>query len=206
MTVLDRVPPEIKIHILEFALPDDVPEVCILWPLVLNSDDDFPSLPLLVDTGFPVIMHVCSEWRDLVMNTRSFGVRLRESSLAGCAVPFRAFRPDLDTLYIGACNHRFLTAHNFILATAENVALELASAFIWDNVANLIYGMTKSLRTLSLVFNDYKETPHELSTFQAPARRCRLENLTSKAEYVSRATDDYGEVVTVDSIMHNHKQ
>jgi hypothetical protein len=62
----NTLPTELRHAILDFALPDDEPEVCLIWSMDKRysepTDDrfvrDMPG-PLLVDTAFPVLMHVC---------------------------------------------------------------------------------------------------------------------------------------------------
>lgn len=206
----NRLPREIKLLIWELALPDDVPEVCILWPLVLRMENDVPTIPLLVDTAFPALMHVCREWRDFVLTS---GLRLRQSTLAGCPVPFRAFRPELDTLYISSFNHRALCADihdglvdESILSEAENIALEVACAFEMDGMDNFVCGFATNVRTLSLVFSDAKNRLDVHDFFQAPARRCRLERFTPEYEARTIVMDICDDEITVDEVKARHRR
>lgn len=102
---LNRVPREVKEAIWKSALPDDEPEVCIMWPLRFQGlSQTTQTLP--VDTAFPVLMHVCREWRAFVLSPLS-GVAFRRSRLAGCGVPYRPYRPDLDAFFVNSYNAMF---------------------------------------------------------------------------------------------------
>jgi hypothetical protein len=59
----NTLPTELQCAILDFALPDLESEVCIIWGPENTAQDCKPVLPLLVDTAFPVVMHVCRAWR-----------------------------------------------------------------------------------------------------------------------------------------------
>lgn len=107
-----RLPAEIRERIWLFSLPDDTPEVCLAWPVLLQSYNTpsgprapVPHGPLVVDTDFPVMMHTCREARQLTLSAARSGIRFRASQLAGCPVPFRLFQPELDILYIGCDAH-----------------------------------------------------------------------------------------------------
>lgn len=107
------------------AMPEDIPEVCILPPEdedegnansdqmdddSEDDDDDETCLgdesSLTVDTAFSVLMHICHESRAHALQR----TRLRFSSNhpaasdgscgGGIATPFRRFRPELDVLFV----------------------------------------------------------------------------------------------------------
>lgn len=106
------LPAEVKRSIWELALPGLEPEFCTAWPQK-QTEPDQAVTPMLVDTAFPVLMHVCQEWRAYVLgsaatssatassrgSSRAFPVRFRYARSAGCLVACRDFRPELDTLY-----------------------------------------------------------------------------------------------------------
>lgn len=105
----NRLPLEIKQVIWQLALHAavDAPEVCITWPLKSCYHDKI-SKPLLVDTAFPVLMHVCGEWRDFAFSfcqRPGFSIKFRFSRLAECPVPYRPFRASTDILYVSAMNY-----------------------------------------------------------------------------------------------------
>ncbi|KAI1206470.1 uncharacterized protein F4807DRAFT_439306 [Annulohypoxylon truncatum] len=103
------LPFELRIMIWELVLPDKKQEICIPWPLQEEAPPDAfirpPRSPrkflepFLVDTDFPVLMHVCRESRGFAIAR----TRFRHSLVAGCPVPFRAFDPDLDIMYYSRC-------------------------------------------------------------------------------------------------------
>lgn len=100
---LGKLPIEIRHMIWLSSISADEPEVCLLWPVVLHERHGLDALkfaqPLLVDTGFPVAMHVCRDSRAVLQSQKLSGLRFRASSAAGCPSPYREFQPALDTLY-----------------------------------------------------------------------------------------------------------
>lgn len=105
-TDFNTLPSEIRQAIWQFTIQDDEPEVCLCWPTMPSRPleslaDSVPQLPLTVDTAFPVAMHICRESRAVIQSPRS-GIRFRASEAAGCRVPFRLYRADLDALYLSA--------------------------------------------------------------------------------------------------------
>jgi hypothetical protein len=105
MRRFNALPNELQYMILDFTLEDTNPQVCFIWGPDEDSAHGAPVLPLRVDTGYPVAMHVCRTWRAYVLQRvvtwRSSPLRFRDSRRAGCRVPCRAFRPDMDVLYLG---------------------------------------------------------------------------------------------------------
>lgn len=202
----NRLPSRVKALIYKHALPHDEPEVCIVWPLVMEEEHRGPTLPLLVDIGFPALMHVSREARAFVLSEASC-VRFRESALAGCRVPFRAFRPELDTLFIGQWNYKWLASSivdgqvgKAILSTAPNIAVELSSSLPWDGLANAIFEWTTALRNLYLVLSDLASIVDVRGPFQAPHRRCKLKVATEDEEQGVRIADHYMDVRPFDGI------
>jgi hypothetical protein len=181
----DRLPSELRLHVWGFTL-HDIPEVCIVWPLnpdpvgSASENDGFGPViesPLLVDTHFPVAMHVCRESRAFVQSPAS-GVRFRASEAAEIPVPFRAFQPKMDTLYIGYSNyHSVATAISFgflepeFLLQVEHLAVDVMCP--WES-ADLLPLASPNLQSVSLVVADTTLRPKH---FQPPARRCKLEGL-----------------------------
>ncbi|CEJ92816.1 hypothetical protein VHEMI08446 [[Torrubiella] hemipterigena] len=101
------LPAKVRQRIWQLTVAEDEREICLLWPTNLdigykNSQvlERLPLFPLTVDTAFPTAMHVCRESR-ATMQSASSGVRFRASAAAQCSVPFRAYHPALDTLYVG---------------------------------------------------------------------------------------------------------
>ncbi|KAH6653135.1 hypothetical protein BKA67DRAFT_568673 [Truncatella angustata] len=208
------IPLELKQVIWKLALPYDEPEVCIIWPL---NQDDFDQVvePLLVDTAFPKLMHVCQEWRDFIFCPSLSGVKFRASSQAGCNVPYRPFRGDIDILYTGRDNFEKAVQCLGIdwdprvklstLAKVRHLAVEWP---IWRWSAywlpELIFRGSPNLQKVSVVFPSSNRAIWE--AFQAPARRCKLrriedaDNLTTEDEAgpgamgsIQSQTDEGGE-------------
>lgn len=108
MAGFSDLPAEIRLLIWSLIIPNVKEEVCLLWPghspgRVGEGESPFvqlPVLPLTVDTGFPLAMHICRESRAVALDPKVGGVRLRASHVARCMTPFRCFRPELDVLYL----------------------------------------------------------------------------------------------------------
>ncbi|KAL2202627.1 hypothetical protein CC79DRAFT_1372792 [Sarocladium strictum] len=100
---LQSLPVEIKSMIWGYALPNDVSEVCIRWPSYLEGGQRLQE-PYLVDIAFPVLMHICLETRQFLLSPPAsyshLVPRFRFSKNAGCKVPYRFFRPELDVIYL----------------------------------------------------------------------------------------------------------
>ncbi|KAI5865181.1 hypothetical protein GGS23DRAFT_413132 [Durotheca rogersii] len=221
MTVADALPafpqfgalaPELRDIIWAYALPDDTPEVCIPWPLEefpasSRENDDGggfaapwpePLDPLLVDTGFPALMHTCRESR-AVAEART---RLRWSPLARCATPFRAYRPDLDELYMsvprGTVGGRAtIPRWSMFPKGARHVACDLHSlrdgSFFWILLAHPLM----DVETLTCVLPAPPGAVVDTTTrFRPPTRRCRLrwlETQPRRHEQQPQPQQQYGE-------------
>ncbi|KAH6648054.1 hypothetical protein BKA67DRAFT_404341 [Truncatella angustata] len=110
MFTLMQLCTELRAMIWDAAMPGDISETCILQlpqpatihdahPSELPPHHDAaqgPSPPLLVDTAFPLLMHVCRESRQHAMKRTKF----RHEPAAHAMVPCRPFRPELDVLYV----------------------------------------------------------------------------------------------------------
>ncbi|KAM7189333.1 hypothetical protein V8F33_010112 [Rhypophila sp. PSN 637] len=105
-----------------------------------------PILPLTVDTSWPAIAHLSRSSRSFFFRSaesglfKSLGIRngLRLSRQAGnIHVPYRAFDPEVDTLYWSACQHQFMTSlffhlpeHKVLAGQLRHIALELGVMFV----------------------------------------------------------------------------
>ncbi|KAI4861023.1 hypothetical protein F4820DRAFT_83534 [Hypoxylon rubiginosum] len=204
-TNFNDLPTELRYMIWRFALPDDIPEVCIPWPLEeepVRWDPERESSrrsrflePFLVDTDFPIHMHVCRESRELAMSS----THLRYSPIAGCPVPFRAFRPELDILYVSVC--RPPSDINVVprwgqYPAARHLALDLHSikdgSFLWILVGNPFL----DVRSLTCVLPASNAILDTAARFRPPVRRCRLREVVQPSNgsqshiiYVDRGYD-----------------
>ncbi|KAI8965602.1 hypothetical protein F5Y11DRAFT_295875 [Daldinia sp. FL1419] len=180
----NNLPIELRHSVWEFALPEDIPEICIPWPLEEGpgnrSHDLIPLVrsnylhPFLVDTCFPTIMYVCQESRYLAISR----LRFRYSHVAGCPVPFRAFRPDLDTVYITLCRPPtdIITIPRWgrYPPGTQHVALDLHTikdgSYLWV----LLSDPTLDLRTMSCILPASEAILDTAVRFRPPFRRCRF--------------------------------
>jgi hypothetical protein len=183
----NQLPLEIKQAIWQLALHAavDEPEVCIAWPLKTGGYDPI-STPLLVDTAFPVLMHVCGQWREFVLSScqrPSSPVRFRFSQLANCRVPYRPFRPSTDVVYASAMNYEqaIKCPHPDLepgvtwaaLAAMRHLAVDWP---LWMDpsrfLTELVWRASPNLEKVSVVFPSSRRAIW--SCFKAPARRCKL--------------------------------
>ncbi|KAF9885247.1 hypothetical protein FE257_000607 [Aspergillus nanangensis] len=181
---LQSLPFEIRSMIWGYSLPQDVPEVCIGWPTYLKGDQQLQE-PYLVDTAFPVLMHICRETRQFVLSpppkSSHFAPRFRFSKEAGCKVPYRHFRPELDKFYItnGQYDHMFqiYEFNHEIMHQCVHLAIEMAiwsASSYWFN--DFVFKHMQNIKTISIVFpsSDSDRYTFDNNVFQPPTRRCRL--------------------------------
>ncbi|KAL7627983.1 hypothetical protein AAE478_002179 [Parahypoxylon ruwenzoriense] len=192
-TVFNDLPAELRNMIWSYALPDDSPEVCIPWPLEerparpeqpeIGGSGSFsarwpaPLEPLLVDIGFPALMHVCRESREVAVSH----TRFRYSAMAGCPVPFRAFRADLDILYMSVSRPppdlNMIPRWSLYPAGTRHLAVDLHSikdgSFLWILLTNPLM----DVRTMACVLPVSNAFIDTAVRFRPPVRRCRLRDV-----------------------------
>lgn len=199
------LPVEVKQAIWKLALPEDKSEVCIIWPLNQIGFDQV-ALPLVVDTCFPVLMHVCSEWRGFVLESSLSRIRFRASHQAGCQTPYRPFRGDMDILY--ACATNFEKAVQCLgidyepgvgLAVLKQVRHLAVDWNLWKRAAfwlpELVFRGSPDLEKVSVVFPSSRKGMW--MSFQAPARRCRLQRVENPDDLKSEREARPEEMVSV---------
>ncbi|KAI2607081.1 uncharacterized protein GGS25DRAFT_317756 [Hypoxylon fragiforme] len=173
------LPLELRRAIWGFALPDDVPEICIPWPVEeVLTETPSPSKilkPFLVDTCFPTLMHVSREAREVAISRTKF----RYSPLAGCNVPFRAFRPDLDILYVSLCRPPtdINVAPNWGMypSGTRHVALDLHTLKDGSYLGLLLSNQNYDIRTVTCVMPAPQGAIVDTATrCRPPVRRCRI--------------------------------
>ncbi|KAL2139624.1 hypothetical protein VTI28DRAFT_4900 [Corynascus sepedonium] len=181
-TIFTCLPLELRQLIWHLALPDDEPEVLVLRAeQVGRRNQDKALMPMTVDTGFPVLMHTCRESRDYARHHS--GIHFRFSQEACCEVPFRLFRPDLDTVFWDEDQHHCLWApsytadHDRWLSELRHLALPSPTALLGQHLAECILQHCPQLRTLSVVFADSGNHNWVQTRFAAPARRHRLRRI-----------------------------
>ncbi|KAK7966490.1 uncharacterized protein PG986_000767 [Apiospora aurea] len=90
-----QLPKELRDAVWAYALPEDVPELLFYdGPEMLPTDERASSV--LVNTGYPALMHVCAESRAVAKRETYFEF----SRDADAEVPRRRFRPELDVQYL----------------------------------------------------------------------------------------------------------
>ena len=89
-----QLPKELRDAVWRYAMPEDVPEILFYdGPGSLEDDEEDP---VMVNTGYPALMHVCSESRAVARRETYFDY----SRNAEAEIPMRTFRPDLDMQYL----------------------------------------------------------------------------------------------------------
>lgn len=159
-------------------MPDDEPEVCLMWPAPVErvdvTDHAMPEKLFVVDTAFPVAMHVCRESRAaILLNPR---LRLRRSRAAGFPVPFREYRPELDTLYCSRDHyrrHREADEHvRAVLQETQELATE--EHFFHDRWSWMSLVRCPPLHTVTLVLSRRPDQEGSSEVSKPPVRRCKL--------------------------------
>lgn len=87
-----QLPKELRDAVWRYAMPEDVPELLFYGgPDSLEEGDEG-----MVNTGYPALMHVCSESRVMAKRDTYF----EYSRNAEAEIPRRKFRPELDMQYL----------------------------------------------------------------------------------------------------------
>ncbi|OTB03028.1 hypothetical protein M426DRAFT_24057 [Hypoxylon sp. CI-4A] len=192
-TCFSELPTELRLQIWGHALPEDMLEVCVCWPLEENEPTK-PLNPFLVDTCFSVLMHVCRESRELAISKTQF----RYSLLAGCLVPFRPFRPDLDVFYITLTRH----AADFdkYPRGMSHLALDMHTLHEGESLWELLGATALNVRTLRCVPPAPKAIVDTQVRFRPPVRRCRLRDVVQPVDgsqsHIVYTNRDYGRRMT----------
>lgn len=156
----------------------------------MSDKRERPAFPLVVDTAFPVIMHVCRESRAFVLDGASSHspIKFRLSVQAGCKVPYRHFRPSIDTLFWArTCKDSIFTQTlrnerlKEALSSVVHLALEADSTCSGLRLLYMIDRSLPRLESLSVVFTCSSNNVIDVSTFQAPGRRCKLKQFPSQS-------------------------
>ena len=179
-TRFSSLPLELRQLVWHFAVPDDEPEVLILREVntTLQGQDPTPE-STTVDTAFPALMHACHESRDFVL--KHSGLRFRFSPKARCEVPFRPFRPELDTVFWNQDLWPYLWGPGFFttkykrwLSQLRHLAIASSRAFRGQHLADCIIRHCSELRSLSVVFSHSSAGNWAMSRFVEPQRRHKL--------------------------------
>ncbi|KAH6850082.1 hypothetical protein B0I37DRAFT_370664 [Chaetomium sp. MPI-CAGE-AT-0009] len=177
-TVFGALPLELRQLIWHLALPDDEPEVFVLEPAHIDRlGQDVPRKPWTVDTAFPTLMHTCHESREYVRNHS--GICFRSPAEADCEVPYRPFRPELDTLFWDETRYYnpFSPDHGIWLSQVRHLAIPSANTYVGQYMTECILGDYPSLQSISVVFADSTNYNRLEGTFVEPGRRRKLRHI-----------------------------
>ncbi|KAI1352775.1 hypothetical protein F5Y01DRAFT_83245 [Xylaria sp. FL0043] len=159
----------------------DHPEVLILVPqhafppsfYHTSATARFP----LVNTGYPVAMHVNREARDVALRHVVLG-HLRRDRWNKCLVPQRSFRPEIDTLYAARtaiptddfCYEDVRTVQHLALDWSTHIGLDMANFFLFAT------SRMPALRTLRFVspWPSHPVLCPDPGVVPLPHRRCAL--------------------------------
>lgn len=184
-----RFPVELQLAIWAFAAASEPqPEVCLLWPqnaVASRRRPYIPSLPLLVDTAWPAVAHVCRAAREAAFT--SGAVQLRYSPTARCAVPYRRFIPAIDTLYTTRLQTFEMLCflmqpeQDQLARDLRHLAVEMSGMRFDGRIALFIQRKASCLRTLSVVFPGTVDIQSPHVEFALPERRCVLRDVSDSA-------------------------
>jgi hypothetical protein len=174
---INRLPLELKELIWQHALPGYVPEVALLpsglRPIIPLGPrpDDSAEHSLVIYTAYPVLMHVCREWRAFAMVRTTF----RYSQAAMMDVPSRPFQPELDVLYIPAGESSpvwFSKDHR--CSISRHIAMQAKTFLSYGARSLALMTYFKKMETLTIVLPSSRGRHSLDTTFSAPTTRCRL--------------------------------
>lgn len=179
------------------SLPEDEPEVCISWPTYIDGYQQLQE-PYLVDVAFPVLMHICRETRQFALAPPTehshLSPRFRFSKEADCRVPYRHFRPELDTIYITSWHYdqvlRMYEFNHQIIRQSVHLAVEMC---VWGMSSywflDFVFKHMQNIKTISVVFPSSESDRYNFDNdiFQPPTRRCRLVDIRQSPDEVTGA-------------------
>lgn len=173
----NQLPVELKELVWWHSLPGDVSEVAVYpsglrpnIPLGLPPHHDDEDL-LLIRTAYPVLMHVCREWRAFAMAR----TKLRYSPVAMMEVPTRTFRPDLDILYLPAQGFTPVWFHARLCTIAARQVAMAPQVFLDCGAGSLaLLTYFRHLEALTIVLPRSAGQLRLSETFTPPTRRCKL--------------------------------
>ncbi|KAI0809739.1 hypothetical protein GGR55DRAFT_649051 [Xylaria sp. FL0064] len=203
-----ELPPELRLLIWEqtVLMAADHSEVLILvpqhvFPLSLYHMSATGRFPL-VNTGFPVAMHVSREARDVALRLVMLE-RLGRGRWNKCLVPQRPFRPEIDTLYAARtaiptndfCYEDVQTVQHLALDWSNHIAFDMANFFLFA-----ARGMA-ALRTIRFVLHGPSQPVlcSDPGVVPLPHRRCALRTIeTVLFEQPRVYSTEYDDVVDGD--------
>lgn len=219
MSCFDGLPAEIRISIWELCLPDpETPEVYFYDRSEISESDPDWAADLEVLTGFPSIMHLCSESREFAKTRLSFWEGQPVAGGPPVSLPCRPYRPATDVCFVPdleefsahvveAQSARYNQLQNGVVPAegvgAKTVFSEHIGHLAFDAEENpeyVVVGMT-ALRTLSLVFYRVGKRTAIAPGADTAARRCMLVPFTEKMGETRSADVEDGEEVEIDDFL-----
>lgn len=176
----DELPFELKELVWQYAMPEPLPEVALLpsglrpiTPLGPRPDDSAEH-SLIINTAYPVLMHVCREWRVFAKAKTSF----RYSQVALMDVPTRPFHPDLDVLYIPAVvSNPVWFSRDSRCEVTRHIAMQSQSFLNYGARSLALMTYFRNMETLTIVLPSSAGRHSLEDTFSAPTARCRLRRI-----------------------------
>lgn len=195
------LPKEIRDMVCKRTLPthDEVePEICFLdrgnSEYVRSEGNGREArLKLTVYTAFPVLMHVCLESRALVQNSVISGIQFRPGPIGyNLQVPFRQFRPEIDTLYcISRPSLIFsrLTENHHIMKNVRSLAVPLDVYYLHRNT--LVCDILEVFLNLENFGVVWLQPRLRMSDGESPQRWCNLGPFNLGEEMQSSEIDQH---------------
>lgn len=194
-----KVPQEIRDMIWKRTLPthDEVePEICFLDEsnseyVMSEGNGGEARLKLTVYTAFPVLMHVCHKTRAFVQHSMISGIQFRPGPNGdNLQVPFRQFRPEIDTLYcISPLSLIFSsrTENHHIMKNVRSLAVPQEVYDLHRNLLVLsILEVFLNLENFRVVWVEY---PFRMSDGTSRPRWCNLRPVNREGEMHSSEID-----------------
>lgn len=178
------LPLELKELVWQHSLPEEVSEIALLpgglrpiVPLGPRLDDSLEHC-LVIYTAYPVLMHVCRDWRAFAVSRTTF----RYSQAAMMEVPSRGFRLDLDNLYIPATNSSPVWFSGDVRCSlARHIAMQAQTFLSYGARSLALMTYFKNMETLTIILPSSTGRHSLHTTFSAPPGRCRLRRVSSVA-------------------------
>ncbi|KAF7515871.1 hypothetical protein G7054_g14390 [Neopestalotiopsis clavispora] len=183
-SLFNKLPAELKELIWQHSMPEHVSEIAILpgglrpiTPLGPRPDDS-AEYSVLINTAYPVVMHVCREWRVFAVARTVF----RYSQVAMMDVPTRPFRPDLDILYLPAeVSNPVWFSGDHRCEAAHHIAMQSQTFLNYGARSLALMTYFRNMDTLTIVLPSSAGRHPLKTTFPAPTTRCQLHRIGSRA-------------------------
>lgn len=163
-----RLPLELRLQIWEDTIEDEVPQIAV-WNQRKHMRDPhyIPQVPV----SFPVAMRVCSESRRAIQERLNFvdlGDAAGTAKLAAVRVPVRAFKPEVDALFVPKDNIPALYAADDlrswdifcktrqVVVSEEVIPCDVASTFFTVTISKM-----EALRSVCVLTDRQHDLPDD---------------------------------------------